>query len=147
MARIAKLKISNTRSFLLVAIFTVASGCTPLISKYDQYSYTQTTSLKVDALNLMGEATEDYKQHEGAAKALTTNIQKLIEYEKHLPKNALTIDQWNVLTDTSGNLLGGFLKEWKIRRVLKPGYIPLKQDQVSRGFDEIIKLETSKIHH
>ena len=141
------MKIKNIRSFLLLLAFAVASGCSPLISKYDQYSYTQTTSLKIDALNLMSEASEDYKKHEAEAKALTSNIQKLIEYEKHLPKNMITINQWMLLTDSTGNLLGGFLKEWKTKRVLKPGYIPLKQDQVSRGFDEIIKLETSKIHN
>ncbi|HWZ36079.1 MAG TPA: hypothetical protein VNW51_07975 [Mucilaginibacter sp.] len=140
-----KIKVSKSFSYLLVLL--AFSGCSPLISSYDQYSYTQATSLKVDALNLMGEAVEDYKLHEAESKLVILNIQKLMEYEKHLPKNTITMNQWTLLTDTNGNLLGGFLKEWKAKHMLRPAFIINKQEQVSRGFDEIIKLEASKIHY
>lgn len=131
---------------LCLALLLMLSSCSPLISAYDQYSYTQTTSLKVDAINLMVDATEDYSKHETEVKTLTTNIQKILEYEKHRPKNEITTSQWKILNDTSGNLLGGFLKEWKVKHMLKPAYIPLKQEQVSKAFDQIIELEAKKIH-
>lgn len=134
-------------SIVYSSILFIIGGCSSLISSYDQYSYTQTTSLKIDALNLMNEANEDYKLHETEAKWVILNIQKLMEYEKHLPKNTITMNQWVLLSDTNGNLFGGFLKEWKVKHILKPAFITNKQEQVSRGFDAIIKLETSKIHY
>jgi hypothetical protein len=140
-----KTKIIKHFLYYLI-ILLVFSSCSPLIAGYDQYSYTQTTSLKVDALNLMGEATEDYKQHEADEKLVSLNIKKLIEYGKHLPKNEITTELWKTLTDTSGNLYGGFIKDWKQKHILKPTIIYLKQQQVSEGFDKIIYLETQKIH-
>jgi uncharacterized protein affecting Mg2+/Co2+ transport len=39
-------------------------GCAPTIAAYDQYSYTQATSIKVDALNVVAKATGDYSSHQ-----------------------------------------------------------------------------------
>jgi hypothetical protein len=38
----------------------IFAGGRPLIATYDQYAYTQTTSLKVDALHVMDKVTESY---------------------------------------------------------------------------------------
>lgn len=129
---------------IVVGLLLIA-GCTPLISPFDQYSYTQTTSLKVEALSVMGEATEDYSLHESEAKAVMLSINKMVEYELHRPKNTQTTEQWQTLSDTSGNSFGGFIKEWKAKRILKVKYIPIKQQQVREGFDKIIALEAAKI--
>jgi hypothetical protein len=145
MSTFIRMKIKTHLIYCFIAILCF-SGCSPLIANYDQYSYTQTTSLKVDAVNLMGEATEDYKQHEAEVKLITTNIQKLMEYEKHLAKNEITTGLWKTLSDTSGNLFGGFIKDWKQKHTLKPAIILFKQQQISEGFDKIIYLETQKIH-
>jgi hypothetical protein len=132
--------------YCLITLFAF-SACSPLISSYDQYSYTQTTSLKVDALNLMSEATQDYKLHESEAKLVSLNIQKLIEYEKYIPKNTITQSQWKILTDTTKDSYGGFIKVWKAKHILGAYFINEKQIQVSKAFDDIIILEAKKIHY
>jgi hypothetical protein len=129
---------------VLVLSLMMAAGCSPQISPFDQYAYTHTTSLKVDALNLMANATEDYAKHVTDISAVTTEVQKMAEYEKHRPKNAITAAQWEILSDTSGHLFGGFIREWRLKGTLKPAYVPLKQQQVSEAFDKIITLESAK---
>jgi len=58
-------KIISKRS--LVAAFIIVllgySGCVT-ISPFDQYAYAQTTSIKVDALNLMDLANDDFPKHQ-----------------------------------------------------------------------------------
>ena len=139
--------LTNLKRFTWCFVITmVICACSPIISNYDQYSYTQTTSLKVDALNIMAAANEDYSKHETEATTVKVNIQKILEYEKHRPNNEITTLLWETLSDTSSNLFGGFLKEWQARQTLKPAYIPVKQKQVSEAFDKIINLEVKKIH-
>ena len=143
-----EMKIKILKHFIYCLITLLAfSGCASLISSHDQYSYTQTTSLKVDALNLMSEATEDYKLHKAEAKLVSLNIQKLIEYEKYIPKNTITQSQWKLLTDTSKDSYGGFIRVWKAKHILGTYFINEKQIQVSKAFDDIIKLEAKKIHY
>ncbi len=75
--------------FTLVIIGTCC-GCklfVPTMSTYDQNAYSQTTSLKVDALNIMDSAVEGYDLHKKSVAAVNTSIQKLYSYEKNLPKN------------------------------------------------------------
>ena len=129
--------------YLIIAI--LISSCSPLISPFDHYSYTQTTSLKVDVLNMMSYAIEDYSLHEAKVKAVELSVQKQIEYEKHRPKNEFTNGQWTIINNPEGHLFGGFLKEWNTNKKFKQPYVDAKKDQVSRAFDEIIKLESRKI--
>jgi len=63
--------------------FTILFFSCSTISKFDQYAYTQATSIKVDALNVMSLATEDYIQHTEEVKKVQTQIQKIYEYEKN----------------------------------------------------------------
>ena len=128
--------------FALLCFFL---SCSPLISPYDHYSYIQTTSLKVEALHLMDMATEDASQHEAEIKAVSMSIEKIQEYQLHRPKNTLTSDQWKILSNPDGNLFGGFLREWRKKKVLGRFFIAAKQEQVGKAFDEIIKLEAKKI--
>lgn len=134
---------------LLLAITIIAfSGCKalgPTISAYDNYSYMQTISLKVDALNLMDMATEEYKDHKADLQHVQTNLQKIYEYEVHRPKNEITAKQWQLLTDTSGHLLGGFIVKWRNESKCGKGYIMEKKKQISFAFDQIAELESKKI--
>jgi len=69
----------NRKILLPVFLFIFLGSCAPLISTFDQYAYIQTTSLKVDALNLMDRATEDYTAHEQEVKAVLTKLDKAYE--------------------------------------------------------------------
>lgn len=130
---------------LSIAILSCLASCAPTIALYDQYAYTQTTSAKVDALNVMGMATESYSSHQKDVAALTTEIQKLYEYDKGRAKNQLTVKQWDILmNDSTGHLLGGFLKRWQMKGTLSADFISDNKTNVAMAFDQIIKLELNK---
>ena len=133
--------------YLLVATLILFSSCSifsPTISSYDSYSYIQTTSIKVDAINLMDMATEDYQLHQKEIASVQSNIQKIFEYEKHRPKNEITVKQWGILADSSG-VLGRFIIKWRTEKTLGKVYIDDKKKNVAFVFDQIAELESKKI--
>lgn len=115
------------------------------ISTFDQQAYKNITSLKVDARNVTASADQSYSSHQKEVKELRTNLEKAYEYDAGRPKNEITVKQWDLLLDPEGNLLGGFLKEWKESGKLLPGYVKSKQTQIGRGFDTISGLESGKL--
>jgi len=144
------MKINNLQfKYLLPFIaLSIICGCklfTPTISAYDQYAYTQTTSLKVDVLNMMDSAIDDYQSHIKTIIIIKTNIQKLYEYEKNLPKNDITLKQWQILTDSTGHLLGGFMVRWKKEKKLHKAFVDDEKQIISDSFDQIAELESKKI--
>lgn len=134
---------SQTRKALfgLGILFTACST----ISKFDQYAYTQATSLKVDALSVMGHANESYPMHRQEVQQVQTSLSKMYEYEKNRPKNAITEKMWSVLADSSGNLYGGFIKRWQKEGTLDTAFIRISQNLVGKSFDNISQLESGKI--
>jgi hypothetical protein len=133
---------------ILSTIITIAcfsTGCAPTISVYDQYSYTQATSIKVDALSVAGMATEDYTSHQKDVAALKAEMQKIYEYDKNLPKNAITTKQWEIIIDSSGHSMGGLLSRWQKEGKLGSAFVSDKEKQIGLEFDQIILLEAAKI--
>lgn len=120
-------------------------GCSPLISNFDQVSYQQVTSLKVDALSVMDEAVTDYGSHASEVKDLQLKVDKAIEYDKHRPHNEITNEMWSLLNDPQKNLLGGFLVKWQHDGKCSAVYIAEKKKQISLSFDQIAELESKKI--
>ncbi len=139
-------KIISKRS--LVAAFIIVllgySGCVT-ISPFDQYAYAQTTSIKVDALNLMDLANDDFSKHQSGVIEFETKLRKVYEYEKNRPKNEISVKLWDILIDTSGYLLGGFLSRWKKENELNVAFINNEKDLVGKAFDQISGLESKKI--
>ena len=139
-------RIISTKS--LVAAFIIVllgySGCVT-ISPFDQYAYAQTTSIKVDALNLMDLANDDFSKHQSGVMEFQTKLRKVYEYEKNRPKNEISVKLWDILIDTSGNLLGGFLSRWKKENKLNVTFINNEKDLVGKAFDQISGLESKKI--
>lgn len=131
------------RFAFLMALLTIA-GCAA-ISSFDQYAYTQTTSGKVDALNVMDLATETYDVHKTLVKELETKLQKIYEYEKNRPKNEISTQMWDKLLAKEGHLLGGFLARWKEEDKLNPAFITEMKKIVDQAFDQIAGLESKKI--
>jgi hypothetical protein len=115
------------------------------ISSFDQYAYIQTTSIKVDALETMDLAKENYSAHEKNVQELKTKLQKIYEYEKNRPKNEITIKLWDTLLDTNGHLLGGFISRWQKEQKLNETYITEAKKLVDKAFDQIAGLESKKI--
>lgn len=127
-----------------VALSLVVISCAT-ISKFDQYAYTQATSLKVDALSVMQQANESYSQHQQDVQNVKTSLDKMYEYERNRPKNAVTEKMWALLTDTSGHLYGGFIKRWQKEDKLDTAFIRISKDLVGQSFDQISQLESGKI--
>jgi hypothetical protein len=128
----------------IISILLFTAGCKPTISLYDQYAYTQATSIKVDALNVMDLATDPYPSHLKEISDLNTEIQKMYEYDKNRPNNEKTTQQWSILIDSTGKLLGGFLTKWKAETKESAVYVREKKKEISLGFDQIIQLEIAK---
>lgn len=140
------LSIMSKAAFVLfLCCFVLLAGCSPTIALFDQYAYTQTTSIKVDALNLMDSATEEYSSHRQEVAKVNVEIQKIIEYEKHRPNDSITTRMWLLLNDSTGHLYGGFIKRWKTKGHLSPTAIADVKPLIGDDFDRIAELESKKI--
>src|SRR5437764_11125201 len=109
--------------YLSIYLLLIIFSCDPLIAPYDQYAYTQTTAIKVDALNAMDLSTEEYDLHQKEVAAVQTSIDKIYEYDRNRPKNNLTVKHWDLLKDTTGHLWGGFISRWKHDKKLNVVFI------------------------
>lgn len=132
-------------AYCLLASILISTGCSPIISNFDQFAYRQITSLKVDALSLMDEATSDYANHAAEVKTLQSEMNKAVEYNKHRLHNDITNKMYALLNDPKANLLGGFLVKWQNDGRCSPAYIADKKTQVAFSFDQIAELEIRKI--
>jgi len=74
-----------------------------------------------------------------------TKLRKVYEYEKNRPKNEISVKLWDILIDTNGYLLGGFLSRWKKENKLNVAFITNEKDLVGKAFDQISGLESKKI--
>jgi hypothetical protein len=129
----------------VTVLFVCAFAACSTISTYDQTAYLQAVNTKVDALALMTKAVESYTNHQNEVTEFVLELDKTYEYERGRPLNVDTIKQWDILRDPNGDLLGGFLKEWKEEGKLLPVYVERKKTQIGTAFDQIIQLESGKI--
>lgn len=134
------------RCIFLVALI-VGAGCSalePIGPSQDIRVKETAVNLKVEARNLMAKATEPYSQHQAEAAKFQSDMEKAYEYAASIPKNQDTAQQWAIMKDPNGRLMGGFLKRWQEKSTLSAIYVQEKQKQIAEGFDLIIQLETSK---
>lgn len=130
---------------LTILVFILSFTACATISSFDQYAYTQTTSLKVDAMNTMDLATDEYATHEKTVQDLQTKLQKVYAYEKNRPKNEITLKMWDKLLDGNGHLLGGFIKRWQTEHKLNAVFVREEKKIIDEAFDQIAGLESHKI--
>src|SRR5665648_815286 len=74
--------LSNRITKPILVFFLITFIACVSISRFDQYSYAQTTSIKVDALELMDLAVNDYSSYEANDRDFQTKLKKIYEYEK-----------------------------------------------------------------
>ena len=134
----------RVRNIAILILLISFSSCIS-ISSFDQYIYTQTTSVKVDALSVMDLAKEDYNIHKEKVAELQINLQKIYEYEKNRPNNDITIKLWDKLLNAEGHLLAGFIKRWEAEKKLSETFIKEAKKQTADAFDIIAGLESKKI--
>ena len=124
-----------------VVIFSCQSVKTAL---YDQYSYQQTTAIKVEASHIMDKATTPYSDNKLLIEKLLLDIDKLVEYEKNKPNNEITFTMWKILTDKEKNLLAGFFKRWEEKGSFLPAFLQEAKKQVTDALDLLIQYEIKK---
>jgi hypothetical protein len=131
--------------FAAILIVTLLMCACSTISHFDQYAYSQATSIKVDALSLMDSATAPYQQHQSSVANVLTSIDKIYEYEKNRPKNGTSEKMWALLKDSTGHLYGGFIRRWQREGTLDAGFIQESKRLIGSSFDQISQLESGKI--
>ncbi len=138
---------SLKRTSIVVLLLTMLLSCSHYISPYDQYAYTQTTSLKVDVLNLIELSTEPYSSHEKEVEQVVSGLKKAIEYEKHRPKNDITLKMWQKMIDSTAQkgIVGSYLSSWKRTGTKSTALIAEFTPLAAKGFDLIAELESKKI--
>jgi hypothetical protein len=120
-------------------------GCGSSIALFDQYAYTQATSIKVNVLNVMDHAVDEYSAHQQEIMQVNTEIQKMIEYEKHRPKDSITTRMWQLMNDPGRHLYGGFIVRWKKQGHLRQAAIVDAKVLIGLSFDQIAELESGKL--
>ena len=138
------MRLLTKSNYLLVITFFVV-GCASTISFFDQFSYKETISAKIEALALMDKAVEDYDSQKESIESVVKAMNKVYEYEKNRPKNTETTKMWEILLDPNKNLFGGFLKKWETDKKENQTFIDQAKPQVEKAFDIIIDLENKKI--
>ncbi len=111
---------------------------------FDQYSYQQAISLKVESTELLDGASSAYSLHQTEANDLLKEVTKMVEYEKNKENNNITHQMWELLGDADRNLLAGLLKRWEEQGQLSPVFLEQAVPQVEEAFDLIIKFEAKK---
>lgn len=136
--------IKKTVTTLLVT-FVLLTSCKSLKTAiYDQHSYEQSISLKVDALDLMSKAHQPYVDHENEINNYLKEFKKLKEYEKNKENNEFSYEMLQLIGNPEKNLLGGFFKRWKTKKTIKNFMIKESKGQIEEAFDILIKYESNK---
>ena len=131
--------------FLSSLLFSVLLSCNTLkTAVYDQYSYQQTISLKVESEALIEHATDNFSNHEDEVNDLVLDLKKLVEYEKNKPNNEITYAMLKLMADQDKSLLAGFLKRWEDEQQLSQVFTNEAKAQIMEAFDLIIKYEANK---
>ena len=115
------------------------------IAPFSQVAYEQATSLKAESLALMSKANEPYATHEREVQSLQLSVDKAYEYAKGRQKNEISTRQWDLMRDSTRNLLGGFLRRWKKDGTLGHVFVTEARSVISDAFDQIIGLESGKV--
>ena len=139
------MKLIQSKYIVLLLVFNLFFSCQSLkTAVYDQYSYQQAISLKVESEHLMDQATEPFMNHSPEVETLLLDLKKLVEYEKNKPNNEISYAMLKLLANKDKNLLAGFFKRWKEEQQLSAVFTTEAKSQIMEAFDLIIKYEADK---
>ena len=136
---------SRLTKIISALVFSLTIWSCSSISVFSPEAYKQAVELKVESLELMSYATSPYDDNEESVTYLKTELRKAYEFALGRPNNELSTEQWEILINEEGNLLGGFLKRWEAEGTLSEMFVTEMQTLVSDAFDTIIGLESGKI--
>ena len=136
----------NFRIILLSAFISIVFyACNkPLIASYDQYAYTQATSLKVDIQNLIQKSDSvKYTDAADEINRVTVEIQKAYEYSKGRSQNSISTKQYEILL-SDADFYKKFLSTWKAQGTESPTAASEASIKAGQLIDKIIELENGK---
>ena len=136
---------SRLTKIISALVFSLTIWSCSSISVFSPEAYKQAVELKVESLELMAFATSPYEDNEESVTYLKTELRKAYEFALGRPNNELSTEQWKILINEEGNLLGGFLKRWEAEGTLSEMFVTEMQTLISDAFDTIIGLESGKI--
>ncbi len=136
---------SKLTTLLSALTFSLVIWSCASVSVFSPEAYKQAVDLKVESLNLMSFATSSFEDYQEEAALLRTELRKAYEFALGRPDNELSAQQWEILINEDGNLLGGFLKRWETEGTVGEMFVTEMQMIVSDAFDTIIGLESGKI--
>ncbi|MEM6637244.1 MAG: hypothetical protein AAF667_15290 [Pseudomonadota bacterium] len=132
------------RPWALIAAFLFVAACDPFISPYNEQAYRNATELKARSLDLVARSGEPYSRYSDEVADLALDVNAAYEYAAGLPDNRVVTNQWNILRDPDGNLLGGFITQWRESGTLSSFFREELSGQIAEGFDQIICVEANK---
>jgi hypothetical protein len=137
-------ELNLKKHFLWLLLFAFLFACKPTIALYDQYAYTQATSLKVDMQNLALESDSvNYETAKPDIDKVNTELQKAYEYSKGRDLNALSTKQYAILLSET-DFYKSFLADWKKRGKENETMGQNISEKLGQLLDEVIKLENGK---
>lgn len=138
------LKVHFNKLVIVLGVLCVV-GCATVASK-DPISLQNAIDLKVESLSLLDKAIDPPDAHTKEIHDLRLKLLKVLEYEKTRGElNAVSIQQWEILIDPNGYLLGGFLTKWEIDGIGRnPAFLNGVKKSIIQAFDQIIKVESAK---
>lgn len=129
---------------LLSAFMAAALTSCAVMSKFDQNAYDSALSLKSESLALVSNASQPATPYIQEIEALKVKLSAQLAYQQGKGKrNAISAKQWDILVSPEHDLLGYVLKKWPEKEFSK-AYVIEKNQQISDGFDQIIRLEGAK---
>jgi len=129
---------------ILLPLLFLLNSCVSTAS-FDQYAYAQTTAAKVEAIDLMSNATQNVSGFTNQIRDVDLKLKKIYEYEKNRPKNEITVKMWELLLDPEKRLYGGFIKRWQTDSTLSKTFVDEAKKLIGSGFDKVAELESKKI--
>jgi hypothetical protein len=129
---------------IFLPLLFLLNSCVSTAS-FDQYAYAQTTAAKVEAIDLMSNATKNVSGFNEQIRDIDLKLKKIYEYEKNRPNNGVTVKMWELLLDPEKRLYGGFIKRWQTDSTLSKTFVDEAQKLVGSGFDKVAELESKKI--
>ena len=116
-----------------------------MTASFDQYAYAQTTAAKVEAIDLISNATQNVSGFTDRIRDVDMKLKKIYEYEKNRPKNDITVKMWELLLNPEKRLYGGFIKRWQTDSTLSKAFVEEASKLIGSGFDKVAELESKKI--
>lgn len=126
----------------LTLLLLLAVGCG--VARFQQQSIDIAVELRSQSTALMVQATEPFADHSDSVAALRSRLSAQLASERVRRDNSESAEQWNLLADPQGALLGGFLTLWEAQGTLGQLFINAKRTQVVTAFRIIIETEELK---